>query len=129
MNRPASSEHKSFYEERDQIMNEIIGKTVRGIIDRPIGSCHPLYPEMVYLINYGYVEGIMSNDGEEQDVYVFGTDRPLKRFEGKVIAVYHRLDDVEDKWIVSLDGSDHSDEEIMQTIWFQEQYFKGILIR
>jgi inorganic pyrophosphatase len=110
-------------------MNEIIGKTVRGIIDRPIGSCHPLYPEMVYPINYGYVEGIMSNDGEEQDVYVFGTDRPLKRFEGKVIAVYHRLDDVEDKWIVSLDGSDHSDEEILQTIWFQEQYFKGILIR
>lgn len=110
-------------------MNEIIGKTVHGIIDRPIGSHHPQYPEMIYPINYGYVEGILSNDGEEQDVYVLGTDSPLDRFEGKVIAVYHRLDDVEDKWIVSLDGSDRSDEEILQAIWFQERYFKGVLIR
>ncbi|MBQ3295234.1 MAG: inorganic diphosphatase [Erysipelotrichaceae bacterium] len=102
---------------------------VKGKIDRPIGSAHPDYPELIYPINYGYVEGMMGGDGEEQDVYVFGLAEPVDRFEGKVIAVYHRTDDNEDKWIVSIDGKDYSDEEILKTIEFQEKYFKGELIR
>ena len=56
-------------------------------------------------------------------------DRPIKEFTGKIIAVIHRLNDVEDKWIVSLDGSDYSDEEILCAIRFQEQYFDGERIR
>ena len=110
-------------------MQTIIGKTVKGKIDRPVGSHHPSFIDMIYPINYGYVEGVMAEDGEEQDVYVLGTDAPLETFEGKVIAVYHRLNDLEDKWIVTLDGTDYSDEEILQAIHFQEQFFKGILIR
>ena len=31
----------------------------------------------------------------EQDVYVFGTDQPMETYTGKVIAVYHRLNDNE----------------------------------
>ncbi|MBQ2602187.1 MAG: hypothetical protein II583_02070, partial [Oscillospiraceae bacterium] len=60
---------------------------------------------------------------------IFGPDKPIKTFDGVVIAVYHRFNDVEDKWIVSLDGKDYSDEEIMQAIRFQEQYFEGELVR
>ena len=107
----------------------MIGKHVSGKIDRPIGSRHPRFPDMVYPVNYGYVEGITAGDGDAQDVYVFGTDKPIESFEGKVIAVYHRFNDAEDKWIVSLDGSDFSDDEILRTIHFQEQYFEGELIR
>ena len=107
----------------------IIGCIVKGTIDRPLGSAHPDYPDMIYPINYGYVDGIISGDGEEQDVYVLGTDRPLEVFEGKVIAVYHRSNDSEDKWIVSLDGRDYPDEEIVKAIHFQEQYFEGELLR
>ena len=107
----------------------IIGKSVKGIIDRPTGSSHPRHPEMIYPINYGLVEGIMAQDGDEQDVYVLGTDEPIKSFEGKVIAVYHRLNDVEDKWIVSIDKKNYTDEEILKMIDFQEQYFKGRLLR
>ena len=110
-------------------MQDIIGKVVSGKIDRPIGSCHPRHSDMIYPINYGYVSGIIAGDGDEQDVYVFGTAEPIQSFEGKVIAVYHRTNDVEDKWIVSLDGSDYSDEEILKAIHFQEQYFEGELIR
>lgn len=107
----------------------IIGSRVRGVIDRPKGSRHPKYPDLVYPVNYGYVEGVFAADGEEQDVYVLGTDAPLARFEGVVIAVYHRTNDIEDKWIVSLDGRDYSDEEILRAIGFQERYFEGFLIR
>lgn len=54
---------------------------------------------------------------------------PLEHFEGKVIAVYHRFDDVEDKWIVSLNGQDIPDERILGEISFQEQFFCGKLYR
>ena len=111
------------------MMKNIIGETVSGIIDRPIGSHHPDYPDLIYPINYGYVEGVIAGDGDYQDAYVLGTDKPLQSFEGKVIAVYHRINDVEDKWIVSLDGCDYSDEEILQAIHFQEKYFEGKLLR
>ena len=40
-----------------------------------------------------------------------------------------RFNDVEDKWIVSLGGSDYSDDEILQAIHFQEQYYEGKLVR
>lgn len=107
----------------------IIGSFVKGTIDRPLGSVHPDYPDMIYPINYGYVDGVIAGDGEEQDVYVLGAEGPLESFEGKVIAIYHRTNDSEDKWIVSLDGRDYSDDEILKTIHFQEQYFKGELYR
>lgn len=110
-------------------MKSIIGKSVRGKIDRPVGSRHPRFQDLKYPINYGYVEGVFAGDGKEQDVYILGTDRPLETFEGKVIAVYRRFNDDEDKWIVSLDETEYTDEEIMQTIYFQEQYFDGVLIR
>ncbi len=113
----------------DNVYSRIIGSFVRGRIDRPIGSRHPQYPEMVYPLNYGYVEGVFADDGEEQDAYVLGTCAPLSVFAGQVIAVYHRYDDSEDKWIVALNGRDYSDEEILQRIRFQEQYFTGKLFR
>ena len=84
---------------------------------------------MIYPINYGYVEGVISDDGQEQDVYVLGTDEPIETFEGRVIAIYHRFNDAEDKWIVSFSGSDYSNKEILQAIHFQEKYFEGELVR
>lgn len=105
----------------------ILGKTVSGTIDRPIGSAHPKHPDMIYPINYGYVDGLIAGDGEEQDVYVFGASEPIRTFTGKVVAVLHRLNDCEDKWIVSVDGAAPGRDEILQTIEFQEQYYVGEL--
>ena len=45
----------------------------------------------------------------------------------KIIAVYHRLNDNEDKWIVSLSGETIQTEDILEAISFQEQYFMGEL--
>ena len=108
---------------------DIIGSLVKGTIDRPLGSAHPDYPDLIYTVNYGYVDGAIAGDGEEQDVYVLGTEKPLETFAGKVIAIYHRTNDDEDKWIVSLDGKNYTDEEILSAIRFQEQYFEGRLLR
>lgn len=109
--------------------SHIIGKIVKGTVDRPLGTAHPRNPGMIYPINYGYVDGVFAGDGAEQDVYLFGTDKALKNFEGKVIAVWHRFDDVEDKWIVSLSGEDIAEEKILGDISFQEQFFYGKLYK
>lgn len=105
----------------------ILGSTVSGRIDRPLGSPHPRHPDMIYPINYGYVDGIIAGDGAEQDVYVLGVNEALSEFSGRVIAVLHRLNDVEDKWVVSVDGRTYGREEILSAIEFQEQYFMGEL--
>lgn len=109
--------------------SHIIGKKVKGTVDRSLGTAHPRDPRMIYPINYGYVDGVFAGDGAEQDVYLFGTDKALKNFEGKVIAVWHRFDDVEDKWIVSLSGEDIAEEKILGDISFQEQFFYGKLYK
>jgi len=40
------------------------------VIDRPKGSRHPRYPEAVYPLDYGYVDGTSSPDGESIDVWI-----------------------------------------------------------
>ncbi len=106
---------------------DTIGKIVKGTVDRPLGTSHPDHPDMIYPVNYGYVDGITAGDGEEQDVYVFGTDQAMAAFEGEVIGVLHRLNDCEDKWIVSIGGERPSREEVLEKISFQEQYYMGEL--
>ena len=104
-------------------MNSVIGRTVTVTVDRPLGSYHPEHEDMYYPINYGYVEGIMAPDGEEQDAYILGVDEAVEKFTGTVIAVVHRNDDVEEKWVVVPEGMIFTKEEIMKQIYFQEQYF------
>lgn len=65
----------------------MIGKSVTVIVDRPLGSYHPEHTDMYYPINYGYVEGIMAADGEEQDAYILGVDKAVNEFTGKIIAI------------------------------------------
>jgi inorganic pyrophosphatase len=43
------------------------------IIDRPKGSRHPKYNDMVYEVDYGYLKNIKSMDGGGIDIFV-GTD-------------------------------------------------------
>ena len=40
------------------------------VIDRPKGSYHPEHPHILYEIDYGYLEGTSSPDGEDVDVWV-----------------------------------------------------------
>lgn len=103
----------------------MIGKIVKVTVDRPLGSYHPKHKDILYSVNYGYVEGIMAPDGEEQDAYILGVDEPVEEFTGKVIAIIHRYDDVEEKWVVAPEDITFTKDEIMEQVKFQEQYFKS----
>lgn len=117
---------------------DVIGQVVRGKIDRPMGSCHPRHKDMFYPVNYGYVSGVKGGDGAEQDIYLLGENSAVTEYTGKVIAVYHRYNDNETKWIVvpcdedgavRKDADLPSDDEIYAQIAFQEQFFSGVLVR
>ena len=101
----------------------MIGSTVKVIVDRPLGSFHPKHKDIYYPVNYGYVPGVIAPDGEEQDAYILGVNEPVAEFVGRVIAVIHRLDDVEDKWVVAPGNASFTAEEFMAQVAFQEQYF------
>ena len=101
----------------------MLGKIVTVTVDRPLGSFHPKHPDIYYPVNYGYIEGIMAPDGEEQDAYILGVNVPVDKFTGTVIAIIHRFDDVEDKWVVAPECMSFSKEEIEAAVHFQEQYF------
>ena len=103
----------------------MIGDIVKVTVDRPMGSYHPKHKDMHYPINYGYIEGIMAPDGEEQDAYILGVDWPVDEFKGKIIAIIHRYDDVEEKWVVAPEGKTFTVDEIKAQVDFQEQYFNS----
>ncbi len=39
-------------------------------IDRPIHTAHPVWQDIVYPMDYGYVNGTVSSDGEGVDLFV-----------------------------------------------------------
>ena len=98
----------------------MLGKIVTVVIDRPLGSYHPQHKDIYYALNYGYISGVFAADGEEQDAYVLGVEKPLSEFVGKVIAIIHRK---ETKWVVAPENTVYTKEEIEKAVHFQEKYF------
>lgn len=50
-------------------MQTLLSST-RVVIDRPGGQPHPHYPELIYPLDYGYLEGTASGDGDGIDVWI-----------------------------------------------------------
>lgn len=106
--------------DRKNTAQELLGKTVHVIVDRPIGFLHG---DIVYPINYGYIPGIMAGDGEEQDAYILGVTEPIASFDGQVVGIIRRHNDCEDKLVVAPEGMIFHQGQIAEAIHFQEQYF------
>ena len=113
------------YEERKALVKSYLGKTVDIKIDRPIGHLHKKENHsLTYLINYGYIPGILGGDGEELDVYLLGVNEPVTEYTAKIIGIAHRENDVEDKLIAAPANKVFYQNEIAEAIHFQEQYYK-----
>lgn len=105
-----------------------IGKVLKVKMDRPMGTKHPKHG-FVYPVNYGYIPGTVSGDGEELDCYVLGVFEPLEEFEGECIAIIHRTNDDDDKLVVVPIGKEYDDSAINALTEFQECFFEHIIIR
>lgn len=108
--------------------SSFIGQIVEVQMDRPLGTRHPKH-NFMYPVNYGYVPGTVSGDGEELDAYVLGVFEPLNGYIGKCIAIIHRTNDDDDKLVVVPEGKNYTDEEIRVLTEFQERFFESEIIR
>lgn len=123
-----------------QLARTFLGKHVEVTIDRPLGSVHPTH-DFRYEQNYGFIADTLAPDGEELDAYFLGEDNPIYGCaSGQCIAIVHRRDDDDDKLVVvptakgldaeSLnDDADMGDEEIIERVRFQEQWFDSVVVR
>jgi len=75
------------------------------VIDRPKGSRHPKYPELIYPVDYGYLENTSSMDGGGIDVWQ-GTDE-----------------------IKILIGCSEEEKEIVMQFHNGSEFMKGAMIR
>lgn len=109
-------------------IKDYLNKEVDVIVDRPLATKHPKHG-FIYMLNYGYVPGTISGDGEEIDAYLLGEFESVTSSKGKVIAILHRTNDDDDKLVVSVNGKNYSDDAIRALTEFQERYFKSVIIR
>jgi inorganic pyrophosphatase len=56
---------KAFWEE---MANLVVSRPI--VIDRPRGKAHSHYPDLIYPLDYGYVEGTLAADGDGIDVWI-----------------------------------------------------------
>lgn len=77
-------------------------------IDRPKGSAHPRFPDMIYPLDYGYLEGTFASDGDGIDVWVGSlAERDL---QGVFLTIDVEKKDAEIKLLV---GCTPEDEKII----------------
>ena len=107
---------------------EYLNNIVNVKIDRQLGSKHPKH-NYIYPINYGYVPGTVSGDGEELDCYILGVFEPISEFRGKCIAIIQRTNDNDDKLIIAPEDKNYTDDAIEALVEFQERYFEHKLVR
>jgi inorganic pyrophosphatase len=73
-------------------------------IDRPMHSAHPHFPEMIYPLDYGYLENTMSSDGDGIDVWLGSMNN--KTLTG-ILCTFDKLDrDAEIKFLLGCSPTD-----------------------
>ena len=94
------------------------------VIDRPKGSPHPRFTDYIYPLDYGYLEGTSSMDGEGIDLWL-GSDP-----EQKLTAILCTVDLIKrDSEIKLLLGC--TEDEIQTILEFHNQHelMRGMLVR
>lgn len=68
------------------------------VLDRPKGSAHPRFPDLIYPIDYGYLGGTISGDGDGMDIWL-GTEQPAS-LNGLVLSLDLDKKDAEMKLVM-----------------------------
>ena len=103
-------------------LEELLSKS-KIVVDRPRGSVHPRYPQIVYELDYGYLDGTKSSDNEGIDVWI-GTDA-----EQKLDAIVCTVDLVKnDSEIKLLIGCTPAEKSYINSFYNEWPQMGGLLI-
>jgi F420 biosynthesis protein FbiB-like protein len=94
----------------------------RVVIDRPAGSRHPRFPEMVYPLDYGYLQGTSSMDENGIDVWVGSQD--AKVLDTLMISVDLKKRDAEVKLLL---GCSEAEKQMILEL-SNDQDMRAILV-
>jgi len=94
------------------------------VIDRPRGSRHPRYPEVVYELDYGYLKGTASMDGGGIDLWLGSMNE--RRIDAVIVTVDRLKGDSEVKLLM---GCTEEETQIVLRFHNDSEYMKGLLIR
>lgn len=94
------------------------------VIDRPKGTAHPRFPDFIYAVDYGYLDGTSSMDGGGIDVWL-GTDE-RKQVDAVMCIVDLMKRDSEIKILI---GCTEDEKEIIFQTHNETDFMKGILVR
>ena len=94
------------------------------VIDRPKGSAHPRYPDVIYRMDYGYLRGTTAMDGGGIDLWL-GTKQD-RRVDAVICTVDLLKKDSEIKLLIGCTGEEM---EIADGFHNDSDYMKGLLIR
>jgi len=103
-------------------MNTIFENNYKVKIEYEIGSKLESNDEIVFKENFGIVEGVTGPFGDSQGAYYFGDAKKGDIVSGKLIAIIHRINDIENIWVIS--NKAYSKQEIIDKTSFLEQFFK-----
>jgi inorganic pyrophosphatase len=93
------------------------------VIDRPKGTTHPRYSKVIYPLNYGYLKGTSSGDGNEIDVW--RGSLTVSQLVGVVCTIDTLKNDSEVKLLV---GCTDDEIEAVDKFHNDNDYVSGILI-
>lgn len=105
-----------------RVLDEIV-RSSEIVIDRPKGTKHPKYPDLIYEVDYGYLKGTSSMDGDGIDVWK-GTDIGQK-IDAIMCIVDLRKRNSEIKILV---GCTEVEKEKVYHLHNDSEYMKGIMI-
>ena len=94
------------------------------VIDRPKGSRHPRYPQIIYPMDYGYLKGTRSMDGGGIDIWIGSKEE--RRVEAVICTVDLLKKDSEIKLLI---GCTEEEMETIDRFHNNSGYMKGLLIR
>ena len=102
---------------------DTIVREAQLVIDRPKGSHHPRFPEIVYPVDYGYLKNTTSMDGSGIDVWR-GTDA-----SGNIDAIMCTVDlRKKDSEIKILIGCTRDEKKQIFEFHQRDLHMKGLLI-
>ncbi len=103
-------------------LDELVSKS-EIIIDRPKGTRHPKYSDILYDVDYGYLKDTTSMDGNEIDVWQ-GSNK-----ENTVDSIICTVDLLKrDSEIKILIGCTEEEKQKIYNLHNSSQHMKGILI-